>query len=143
MDSRNRFKPLEYFNQFKSFGVYPFFTEGERGYNLRLNESVNIILDSEIAMIYRIDRDKIGTIRKLLHLLYVSMPMELNIQNLARSAGVSRNTLYSYLYYLQKANLIEIIGVSKGKNFSTNRTKSISTISTSITFYVIGKTRVR
>ena len=36
--------------------------------------------------------------------------MELNIQNLAKSAGVSRNTLYGYLYYLKKANLIEIIG---------------------------------
>ena len=36
--------------------------------------------------------------------------MELNIQNLAQQSGISRNTLYSYLYYLQKANLIEIIG---------------------------------
>jgi len=36
--------------------------------------------------------------------------VELNIQNIAQNAGVSRNTLYSYLYYLQKANLIEIIG---------------------------------
>jgi predicted AAA+ superfamily ATPase len=43
-------------------------------------------------------------------LLCSSVPMELNIQNIAKSAQISRNTLYSYLYYLQKANLIEIIG---------------------------------
>ena len=71
---------------------------------------MNIILDSEVASIYNVDSDKINTIRKLLHLLCSSVPMELNIQNLAKSAGVSRNTLYSYLYYLKKANLIEIVG---------------------------------
>jgi predicted AAA+ superfamily ATPase len=32
------------------------------------------------------------------------------MQNFSKEAGVSRNTLYSYFYYLQKANLIEIIG---------------------------------
>jgi uncharacterized protein len=104
------FKPLEYFALYKEFGTYPFFTEGEIGYNLRLNEIINIILDSEVASIYNVDSDKINTIRKLLHLLCSSVPVELNIQNIAQSAGVSRNTLYSYLYYLQKANLIEIIG---------------------------------
>jgi predicted AAA+ superfamily ATPase len=67
-------------------------------------------LDSEVAAIYNVDSDKINTIRKLLHLLCSSVPLELNIQNIAQSAAVSRNTLYSYLYYLQKANLIEIIG---------------------------------
>jgi predicted AAA+ superfamily ATPase len=105
-----KFKPLEYFSYYKDYGAYPFFTEGELGYNLRLNEIMNIILDSEVATIYNVDSDKINTIRKLLHLLCSSVPIELNIQNLAQSAGVSRNTLYSYLYYLKKANLIEIIG---------------------------------
>ncbi len=104
------FKPLEYFALYKEFGTYPFFTEGEMGYKLRLNEIINIILDSEVATIYNVDSDKINTIRKLLHLLCSSVPVELNIQNIAQSAGVSRNTLYSYLYYLKKANLIEIIG---------------------------------
>ncbi len=105
-----QFKPLEYFSYYRAYGTYPFFTEGELGYNLRLNEIMNIILDSEVATIYNVDSDKINTIRKLLHLLCSSVPMELNIQNLAKSAGLSRNTLYSYLYYLKKANLIEIIG---------------------------------
>lgn len=107
---RQEFKPLEYFQAYRSFGAYPFFTEGELGYNLRLNEIVNIILDSEVATIYNVERAKINTIRKLLHLLCSTVPVELNIQNLAKESGISRNTLYSYLYYLQKANLIEIVG---------------------------------
>lgn len=60
--------------------------------------------------IYNVDSNKINTIRKLLHLLCSSVPLELNIQKLAQSSEISRNTLYSYLYYLKKANLIEIIG---------------------------------
>jgi predicted AAA+ superfamily ATPase len=107
---KKKFKPLEYFTHYKAFGSYPFFTEGELGYDLRLNEIVNIILDSEVATIYNVEASKINTIRKLLHLLCNSVPVELNIQNLSKEAGVSRNTLYSYFYYLQKANLIEIIG---------------------------------
>lgn len=107
---QQQIKPLEYFAYYKEFGTYPFFTEGEKGYSLRLNEVINIILDSEVATIYNVDSDKINTIRKLLRLLCSSVPVELNIQNIAQNAGVSRNTLYSYLYYLQKANLIEIIG---------------------------------
>lgn len=109
---KKEFKPLEYFQLYKAFGSYPFFTEGELGYNLRLNEIINIILDSEVASIYNIDSDKMSIIRKLLHLLCVSVPVELNIQNLAKEAGISRNTLYSYLYYLQKANLLKIIGAN-------------------------------
>ncbi len=109
---KKEFKPLEYFKLYKEFGSYPFFTEGELGYNLRLNEIINIILDSEVATIYNVDSDKINIIRKLLHLLCVSVPVELNIQNLSKEAGISRNTLYSYLYYLQKANLLEIIGAN-------------------------------
>ena len=107
---KEQIKPLEFFAMYKEFGSYPFFTEGERGYNLRLNEIISIILDSEIATIYNVNSDKINTIRKLLHLLCSSVPMQLNIQNIANSAEISRNTLYSYFYYLQKANLIEIIG---------------------------------
>lgn len=110
MEFKKFFNPLEYFKLYKEFGSYPFFTEGELGYNLRLNEIINIILDSEVATIYNVDSDKINTIRKLLHLLCASSPFELNIQNIASSAGISRNTLYSYFYYLQKADLIEIIG---------------------------------
>ena len=109
---KKEFKPLEYFKLYKEFGTYPFFTEGELGYNLRLNEIINIILDSEVASIYNVDSDKINIIRKLLHLLCASVPVELNIQNLSKEAGISRNTLYSYLYYLQKANLLEIIGAN-------------------------------
>ena len=107
---KKKFKPLEYFKCYKKFGSYPFFTEGEIGYDLRLNEIINIILDSEVATIYNVEAIKINTIRKLLHLLCSSVPVELNIQNLSKEAGISRNTLYSYFYYLQKANLIEIIG---------------------------------
>ncbi len=110
MNIKKEFKPLEYFKYYHEFGAYPFFTEGELGYDLRLNEILNIILDSEVATIYNVDSDKINTIRKLLHLLCSSVPMELNIQNLAQQSGISRNTLYSYLYYLKKTNLIEIIG---------------------------------
>ena len=109
---KKEFRPLEYFKLYQEFGAYPFFTEGEKGYNLRLNEIVNIILDSEVASIYNVESDKINIIRKLLHLLCASVPYELNIQNLSKEAGVSRNTLYSYLYYLQKANLLEIIGAN-------------------------------
>ena len=110
LNIKKKFKPLAYFNDYRAYGCYPFFTEGELGYNLRLNEIINIILDSEVATIYNVDSDKIITIRKLLHFLCDTPPLELNIQNLASSAGVSRNTLYSYLCYLKKANLIEIIG---------------------------------
>ena len=116
MDIKQDFKPLEYFQYYKTFGAYPFFTEGELGYDLRLNEIINIILDSEVATIYNVEHAKIYTIRKLLHLLCANVPVELNIQNLAKQSGLSRNTLYSYFYYLQKANLIEIIGGNfKGK----------------------------
>ena len=45
IDIKKQFKPLEYFEYYHKFGAYPFFTEGELGYDLRLNEILNIILD--------------------------------------------------------------------------------------------------
>lgn len=125
LNIKKEFKPLEYFSFYKKFGTYPFFIEGELGYNLRLNEIINIILDSEVASIYNVDSDKINTIRKLLHLLCASVPAELNIQNLSKEAGISRNTLYSYLYYLQKANLLEIIGANYKNKKLLNKPEKI------------------
>lgn len=107
---KQHFKPLELFSRYRISGAYPFFTEGEKGYLLRLNEIINIILDSEVAMIFGIDTSKIATLRKLLFLLCSAAPLQLNIQNLAKTAGISRNTLYNYLFYLQEAGLIVNLG---------------------------------
>jgi uncharacterized protein len=125
MDLKKQFKPLEYFALYREFGAYPFFTEGELGYKLRLSEIVNIILDSEVATIYNVDSDKINTMRKLLHFLCACVPVELNIQSLSATVGISRNTLYSYLYYLQKANLVQIIGGNFGGKKLLNKPDKI------------------
>jgi len=94
----------------KSLGLIRFLPKGSLVIGFGSTKLVNIILDSELATIYNVDSDKINTIRRLLHFLCASVPVELNIQSLANEAGISRNTLYSYLYYLQKAGLIQIIG---------------------------------
>jgi len=69
-------------------------------------DSINTILHTDIAMLYNVPPDKITILKKLLATICVSKPLELSIEKLAQTVGVSRATLYKYIEYLHRAELL-------------------------------------
>ena len=102
----SKIKPFEFFDDYLSFGYYPYFLEGKDDYFNRLNETLNMILEVELPMLRSLEIAYIPRIKKLLAVIGESAPFIPNITQLAAKIGISRQTLLIYLKYLEDAKLI-------------------------------------
>lgn len=113
-----KIKPLKLFGEYLQIGYYPFFKEGEAEFQIRLKQTVNHLLDSDLPSVEKIDFNAVHYLRKLIAILAEIVPYKPNIVNLSQQVGVSRETLLRYLYLLEKADLLMLLqtnthGISK------------------------------
>jgi predicted AAA+ superfamily ATPase len=99
-------KVLKEFREYLKQGAYPFYFESHKPYFQKIIDSINTILHTDIAMLYSVPPEKITILKKLLATICVSKPLELSIEKLAKTVGVSRATLYKYIEYLHRAELL-------------------------------------
>ena len=105
----SKIKPFEFFDDYLSFGYYPYFLEGKDDYFNRLNETLNMILEVELPFLRGLEIAYIPRIKKLLAVIGESAPFIPNITQLAAKIGISRQTLLIYLKYLEDAKLINLL----------------------------------
>jgi len=55
----NKIKPLEYFKEYLRVGYYPFYFETPNTYYLKLEETINVVVESDLPMIYNIEPSNI------------------------------------------------------------------------------------
>ncbi|MEA1954303.1 MAG: AAA family ATPase [Campylobacterota bacterium] len=113
-------KILKHYETFIALGAYPFYLEDPSKYIDRINETINTVLHKDLGRIFNIQAQKIDTLKKLLLSICVSKPLELSIDKLASVAGISKMTLYKYIEYLSKAELIHHIS-HEAKRFKSMR----------------------
>ena len=101
-----KIKPLQFFNEYLRHGYYPFFTEGIARFPYRLEEVVNMILEIELPLLRSVEPAYILKIKQLLQIVAESVPFIPNIDGLSKRIKIHRNTLISYLNYLQETRLI-------------------------------------
>lgn len=103
------FRPLEYFNEYLNYGYYPFVLEDTASVHQRINQLIRTIVEVDMAELKDFD---IRNARKLLQLIYViaqQVPFKPNISSLATKTGIHRNSLNSYLHYLEQAKIISLL----------------------------------
>jgi predicted AAA+ superfamily ATPase len=101
----SKIRPLQFFNDYLQYGYYPFFTEGITRFSYRLEEVVNLILEAELPLLRSVEPAYIPKIKQLLQIVAESVPFIPNIDSLSKRIGIHRNTLVSYLYYLQETQI--------------------------------------
>ena len=101
----SKVKPLQFFSDYLKHGYYPFFTEGIARFSYRLEEVVHLILEVEIPLLRHIESVYVPKIKQLLQIVSESVPFIPNIDHLSKRIGIHRNTLLSYLYYVQETRL--------------------------------------
>ncbi len=101
-----KIKPFQYFYDYLKFGYYPFFKEQLELFYIRLEEIVNMILEIELPQQRRVNIAYINKIKQLLQIIAQSAPFIPNISKLSTHIGINRETLLTYLFYLNEANLI-------------------------------------
>jgi predicted AAA+ superfamily ATPase len=100
-------KPLKYFSSYLKSGYYPFFLEVPELYFHRLEEIINLILETELPLLRNVETENVQKLKLLLKILAESAPFIPNIVKLSERSGLTRNTIISYLGYLEEAHLVK------------------------------------
>ena len=117
-DLQTKFVPLEHFDTYLTLGYYPFYFRDKNQYLRLLSAIVNQIIEVDFVGMQLVKPSFVNKLKKLLVIISESEPFELNISKVAANLEVSRNTVYTYLNYLQRGDLIHVVydnkkGVSK------------------------------
>jgi predicted AAA+ superfamily ATPase len=104
-----KIKPFAYFSKYLEYGYYPFYKQNINLYSQKLTEVLNIVIESDLPLIFKIDPSNINKLKKLLAMLCQSKPYELNISKLSQKIELNRATLYNYLSYLEAGHLTKMV----------------------------------
>lgn len=98
------FKPLEYFQEYLKYGYYPFFKEP--GYLEKLNNTINLTLETDIPNHSGMNTATINKLKQLLFVVSQSVPFKPNLTKIAEIIGISRNQITEYLLLFERTGLI-------------------------------------
>lgn len=101
--------PLTHFAAYLQYGCLPFYKENKDQYPLRLNNIINITLESDIAIAESIDFEHLKKLKLLMYVISQSVPFSPNIVKLAEKIEIDRRTVIKYLELLQRAEMITLL----------------------------------
>ena len=104
-----KIKPLPLFQQYLKEGFYPYYKEDSEIYSDRLLHTVNVVLETDLPAIEKIEVQTIKKIKQLLFIIAQRVPFTPNIKELSEILEVSRKSLLTYLIYLEKAQLVGLL----------------------------------
>lgn len=96
--------PLPLFNDYLTYGYYPFGIESEM--NLRLGQIIVQTLETDIPQYANLNVGTGHKLKRLLSIIAQSVPFKPNFSKIAKIINVSRNSLDDYFSYMEKAGLI-------------------------------------
>ena len=99
------------FREYLKMGYYPFYFEDKEDYLLKLNQTINTVIEVDIPSIFPIEYDSVQNLKKLVRLLCESHPYTPNIKELLVKMDMKDNYkgLYRFLEYLSRAKILNTI----------------------------------
>lgn len=122
----NKFNLTLLFKEYIKNGYYPFYFEDKDDYLIRLNETINTVIEVDIPSIFPIEYDSINNLKKLVRLICASHPYTPNLKELLIKMNMQDNYkgLYRFLEYLNRAKVFNIIRAkTNGDNIFTKPQK--------------------
>lgn len=111
---------LKDFSEYLAYGYYPFFLEGKIEYMERLQNVIEKVIFEDIAFSFNLSQPKLPVLKKLLWIIANSEPFVPNMERISKDLGISREYVYHYIEFLEKAGLI--INLRKaGQGFNAMR----------------------
>lgn len=118
-------KPFAFWKEYLEYGYYPFYFETQKeSFLIRVNQTISTTIEHDLAYIFNIEPKFAIKLKELVVLICSSKPYELNISKLATKIGINRNTLYQYIYYLERGKIFSILHhKAKGDNIFSKPAK--------------------
>lgn len=107
--------PLKHFQDYLSFGAYPYYKDNKNTYSQKLLQTIMLIIENDMNAVENISFDETRKIKKLLVAIAQSSPFTPNISKLSERLGMNRKNLLNALRLLARADLIiELFKPNKG-----------------------------
>jgi predicted AAA+ superfamily ATPase len=97
------------FNNYLKNGYFPFYKENKSLYYQKLLETMNLVIDIDIAPFEELNYTTVRTMKKLLYVVSQSVPFTPNISKLSERLEAPRNTILRLLDLLHQAKLIKLL----------------------------------
>ena len=107
-----RIKPLAYYNEYLKMGYFPFYLQSKKSYYQKLTTILGVTLEVDLPYILDINIHNVSKLKRLIKVIAGAVPFQPNISKLAESVELTRNTLTQYLYYLEQADIINLLTVN-------------------------------
>jgi predicted AAA+ superfamily ATPase len=103
-------KILPLFKSYLRSGYFPFSkAEDEGDFLAKLNQVINTVLESDLALIEGYTAGNVIKIKKLLGVLSESVPFTPNISSLATKMNLGRDTVNNFIVHLERARLFNLL----------------------------------
>lgn len=97
------------FQDYLKFGYFPFFLEARSTYVQKLQETMHLVIDTDIAPFEELQHTTTRNLKKLLNVLGEAVPFSPNINKLAEKLEIPRNTILKMLDILHQAQLLYLL----------------------------------
>jgi predicted AAA+ superfamily ATPase len=103
------------FTNYLKNGYFPFYKENKAAYFQKLSETINLVIDVDIAPFEELNYSTVRTMKKLLYVISQSVPFSPNISKLSERLEAPRNTLLRLLDLLHQAKIIKLLHADNQK----------------------------
>ncbi len=105
-----KIKIIPYFKQYLKTGYFPFYKEDPSSYYTRLNNIINVIIETDIPAVSEISFETSFKLKKLLAAIASTVPFVPNLLKLRNELYIAdQRTLLKYLDFLEKAEVISVL----------------------------------
>jgi len=105
-----KWKPLPPFKKYLRNGYFPFSKEDTQAeFSVKLNQIINTVLESDLAVIENYSAGNVIKIKKLLGVISESVPFTPNISSMATKMKLGRDTVNNFLIHLERARLLNLL----------------------------------
>lgn len=105
----NGMKILPAFGEYLRYGYYPFYKNVYSGFEIRLQQVVNHVLENDYPIIEGVEQSTIRKTKKMFMILAEQVPQTPNMSNLYNELETDRNQGLKMLYALEKAGLLALL----------------------------------
>lgn len=105
----NGMKILPLFADYLRHGYYPFYKSVYSGFEIRLQQVVNHVLENDYPIIEGVEQSTIRKTKKMFMILAEQVPQTPNMSNLYNELETDRNQGLKMLYALEKAGLLALL----------------------------------
>jgi predicted AAA+ superfamily ATPase len=122
----DKFNQTLLFREYLQYGYYPFYFDKKSHYLIKLNETINAVIEIDIPSVFSMEYQNTRNLKKLIRLVCESHPYTSNIKELLgkMEMGEDYRSLYRYLDYLDKAKILKLMRpTTRGDNIFTKPEK--------------------